>query len=38
MKKNLFIILGIFLIIVAILAGIYFNTLKFTIIAQKNNK
>ena len=38
MKKNLFIILGIFLIIVAILAGIYFNTLKFTIMAQKNNK
>ncbi len=38
MKKNLFIILGIFLIFVAILVGIYFNIIKFAVIAQKNNK
>lgn len=38
MKKNLFIILGIFVIIIAILAYFYYNTLKIAIISQNINK
>ena len=38
MKKNLFVILGIFLIIIAILVYFYYNTLKIAIISQKVNK
>ena len=38
MKKNLFIILGIFLIIIAILVYFYYNTLKIGIISQNINK
>ena len=38
MKKNLFVILGIFLIIIAILVYFYYNTLKIAIISQNINK
>lgn len=38
MKKNLFIILGIFLIIIAILVYFYYNTLKIAIISQSINR
>ena len=34
MKKNLFIILGIFLIIIAFLVYFYYNTIKIDIISQ----
>ena len=37
MKKNLLVILGIFLIVVAILGYTYYNYKKITIIAQKTN-
>lgn len=38
MKKNLFVILGIFIIIVAILSYLYYNYAKISIIAQQKNK
>ena len=38
MKKNLFVILGIFFIIIAILVYFYYNTLKIAIISQNINK
>lgn len=38
MKKNLFIILGIFIIIVAILSYTYYNYKKITILANNKNR
>ena len=38
MKKNLFIILGIFLIIIAFLVYFYYNTIKIDIISQSINR
>ena len=38
MKKNLFVILGIFLILVAILSYTYYNNRKIMILAQNKNK
>lgn len=38
MKKNLFVILGIFLIIIAILSYIYYNYQKTIILANQTNK
>lgn len=38
MKKNLLILIGIFLLIVAILSYIYYNRQKITILANQTNK
>lgn len=38
MKKNLLVIVGIFLIIIAILIYFYYTTLKITILSQNSNK
>lgn len=38
MKKNLFVILGIFMIIIAILSYIYYNYSKIIILADKTNR
>lgn len=38
MKKNLLILIGIFLLIVAILSNIYYNRQKITILANQTNK
>lgn len=38
MKKNLLVIVGIFLIIIAILVYFYYTTLKITILSQNSNK
>lgn len=38
MKKNLFIILGFFIVVIVIITYIYYNYMKLTIISQQNNR